>query len=282
MSDQIEVQDPGAIAREMLAGVPLSAADAPPPAVSAETGVDRSSAAASAENGAAGSLTPPAPDAPRDARGHVFRPEFHRLGSDGKPFVNKHGLFMPRGGRKPKNFAPPPPPMAPGESPWSSAEKTAASAPPPVVDEKKKEEPAAAAPTSHADISDNSDDASEVFCRAIYTVTGFAFDAPAECQPRPAEHDNMRRAFAAYLRSKGWKSSAGVGIVLMLAAYLLRVLGKPVPAAKLKSWFADWRANRAKPVEKTTPEKESAPSSAVGPARVVLTPSLDNLSEGSA
>src|SRR5690242_19337298 len=104
MSDQIEIQDPGEVARQMLAGVPTAAPETPP-ATSAAPGAD-AGAAASAEIGVAGSPAIPA-DAPRDRSGQVFRPEIHRALADGKPFVNKRGYFMPvgkNGGRKPKGF----------------------------------------------------------------------------------------------------------------------------------------------------------------------------------
>jgi membrane-bound lytic murein transglycosylase B len=90
----------------------------------------------------------------------------------------------------------------------------------------------------------------------VEVVAGIAFDSPEDCTPPAAEHANMVRAVAAYLRAKGWQAAAGVGILLMFGAYLLRVLRKPKPQAKVREWFS--AATRARDV--TPPEARPAPA----------------------
>jgi hypothetical protein len=91
-------------------------------------------------------------------------------------------------------------------------------------------------------------------------AAGVVFDAPEDCTPPLAEHKNMVRAVAAYVRARGWHIAAGFGLALMFAAYLLRIARKPRPAAKVRAWFSSSRAERARDVTPDT-ARPSAPIS---------------------
>jgi hypothetical protein len=141
---------------------------------------------------------------------------------------------MPRGGRKPAVAAAGTPPGAPAA--------TAASRPPAPSFIPPEEPPAAATeekPTGEAvRIVDHSTDAGEVIARGAQLTAGIVFDAPEDCQATDAEHRHMVEATAAWIRSKGWQAAAGVGVLLMFAAWLLKVLQRPKPQAKFRSWFS--------------------------------------------
>jgi hypothetical protein len=87
-------------------------------------------------------------------------------------------------------------------------------------------------------IVDYSADAGEVIAHGAQLTAGLVFDAPEDCQATAEEHRHMVEATAAWIRSKGWQAAAGVGLVLMFAAWLLKVLQKPKPQAKFRSWFS--------------------------------------------
>lgn len=268
--ENIEVQDPGTVAQEMLAGVPTAA---PAPAVSAVPGVERSPVAASAESGA---------DVPRDIGGHAFRKGFHRENADGTPYKNARGNFMPRGGRH-KGVPNSPPTIAQGEMPWSEAEKTAAAASAPVAEEKKTgTPPPPAAAGVHAENATGTKDAAEVGCRLIYLATGYFVDAPEECQPHPTEHENMRESLASVFRSLGWNPSPRWAFVLMLLGYWARVFAKPKVAENIKKKREQWASDTAKPAEKIAPEATKNTPSTPANATVVTRPNLTALSERSA
>lgn len=155
------------------------------------------------------------------------------------------GRWMPRGGRK--AGAMPAPSASPGASPEPSAPPQPsyipAEEPPPQAS--ADPQPSAPPPPS----VDHSDDAGEVVCSSIEVIAGIVFDAPEDCTPAAAEHKNMVRAVAAYIRAKGWQATAGVGLLLMFGAYLLRVLRKPKPNATIRRWVGlDSAAEEARDV----------------------------------
>lgn len=209
--------------------------------------------------GEAGSIPAPAPASGEvDSAGVVFDPARH---------IHKknphHGRWMPR---KPKRVA-----TSTGAATGAAA---AGSAPPPASFIPAEEPPAAppagepeAAPAPRLEPGpDHSSDAAEVVCRAMQFGLGLAFDAPEACTPTATEHRHMVEATAAYIRAKGWQTAAGLGLFLMFAAWLLKVLQQPKPREKIRSWFIDGRAARAKDV---TPKSDrpaaGAESGATGP-----------------
>lgn len=173
-----------------------------------------------------------------DAKGTPFDPARH------VPRLHpRTGRWMPRGGRKPGVTPPASPP--PGESPAGAPAPSyiPEEEPPPPANEDAK------AGESATPAVDHSDDAGEVVCSSIEVIAGIVFDAPEDCTPAPAEHKNMVRAVAAYIRAKGWQATAGVGILLMFGAYLLRVLRKPKPNATVRRWVGlDKAAEKARDV----------------------------------
>lgn len=242
------------ISADSIAPAALPAPTSPPPVTAGAPAQDI--------GGNTASNAPEAPSPNIDAS----HPSAGTLDSKGTPFdAARHvprlhprtGRWMPRGGRKPgvtppagsapgasqdAPSAPPPPSYIPPEEPApASDEKPGASAepPPPTVD--------------------HSDDAGEVVCSSIEVIAGIVFDSPEDCTPAASEHKNMVRATAAYIRAKGWQASAGVGLLLMFGAYLLRVLRKPKPNATVRRWVGLDRAERAKDV---TPEA-ARPSASV-------------------
>ncbi|MDD2764168.1 MAG: hypothetical protein PHE83_09375 [Opitutaceae bacterium] len=188
---------------------------------------------------------PPVDPLPAPASGEVDR--------HGKPFDParhvhtlhpKTGAWMPR--RKPRAAA-------------ASAGTGAAgspSSPPPAASFIPPEEPPAAPPADTPPPEpavDHSSDAAEVVCRSAQFALGIVFDAPEACTPAVTEHKHMVEATAAYIRAKGWQAAAGVGLVLMFAAWLLKVFQHPKPMAKIRGWFQDAKVNHARDV---TPEGE--------------------------
>lgn len=276
MSDTPNLLDPAAVAAAMMADVPKPSPAEPAPAKPTEP----APAVASAVQPEA-----PASDTPRDDGGNSFRPGFHRENPDGSPFRNRFGRFMPRGGRHKRSApesaggtAPAPANPPPAKSAWSEAERAEASAPPVAEQPAGESAGAAAQPAPAPEVADHSEDAAEVVCLAVYTSTGLLFDAPEDCEPKPAEHTAIRRAVAAYVRAKGWRITGGWGIVVMFAAYLIRVLRKPGPSKKFRSWISDQRAARAKPVAPVPPEA-SEPTATTAARQAPIAATLDNLSE---
>ena len=250
--------NPAATAQEMLADVPrpeTPAAPVEPPAP--PVAPDSATSAPEVD-----SL-----NRPFDAA--KFRPEKDSLGR----WKNL------RGGRKPRAASQnPPADLPPAENAWSAADRADAANATPAAETETASAETPRASARAADAVDRADDAAEVVCRAVYTGAGVVFDAPEDCDPKPAEHENMRKAVAAYNRAKGWAFGAGVGLLLVFAAYLLRTLRKPGPSKNFRAWVSDVRASRAKPVQPETPAGGVQP--APGPV-VTITPTFDGLSERS-
>lgn len=73
----------------------------------------------------------------------------------------------------------------------------------------------------------------------------------------------MVRAFASYIRSKNWQATAGVATLIVLAAWLFRVLQKDKPAAKLRGWLGADKADTA--IDITPAKTVAAPAAPVAP-----------------
>lgn len=202
----------------------------------------------------------------KDARGVPFDPACH--------LNKKHpvsGRWMPKGGRKKKVKGAT---SDVSTSQPSSSEKSAGSGstttPPPsasfIPDEKSvtgqadatgsKSQPA---PDARAEIVDHADDAAEVVTRGAQFGAGLVFDDPDAGKVTDGEHQNMRKATAAYIRTKGWQASAGVALALVFVAWFLRIVNKPGPQAKVKSWLSIGRepAAAASPSKSETAPKET-------------------------
>jgi hypothetical protein len=260
---QPETLSPSAVAAELLAAEPATvpAAPAEPLALPAPA--------------AKAPLPAPEPNAPTDRNGNPFRRGFHRENADGTPFRNKHGFFMPRGGRKPAAApvslpataseppAPTPTPSAPesaAESPWTAAERASAAAP-----ASDPTAPAADQPKPATDAADHCADAAEAVTHALYLVVGAVTGAPDEANPAASEHANLCRSVAAYVRSTGWRGGPLAGAVLAVSAYLLRTLRKPKSAEQVEAWMRSLRKPAPKNV---TPMPQPAPApAAAGPVR---------------
>ncbi|MBW7895163.1 MAG: hypothetical protein H3C27_08615 [Opitutaceae bacterium] len=241
MSESSETQTPPAAAKATSAAA-ITPLDMPQP-----TGPAKPPASTQEGTAPSGSHTPapagstPAPassSAETDSRGTPFDPAKH--------LRKKHpssGVWMPKGGRKPKAAA--------------GAASAGSFIPSEVPPEPAPSEPETKAPSANAEVVDHADDAAEVVCRAAQFTAGIALDAPEDCTPAPAEHANMRRATAGYIRAKGWEASAGVALLLVFAAWLLRIGSKPKPQAKIKGWFQRDLASSEKPREASD---DSAPA----------------------
>ena len=222
--------------------------------------------------------TPPAASrsALRDKR--PFDAARFKSNADGSPFVNRAGFYMPKGGKGAHGSAaapaaevapasapavesapaaaPAPVSAAPSAPAWSEAEKAAAA----------QSVPAEAVPGSGAvpdpDITvDHSADAAEAICGGAYLIAGVTFDASEDATPGKQEHENLRNVTAAWIRSTGWKGGPLAGMLLGWAAYLMRLVRKPKPAAKMREWFGTMK--RAQPVDvETTPVRPAAPKTA--------------------
>lgn len=176
--------------------------------------------------GPAGSTPAPAsiPTGTLDDKGHAFDPARHL------PRKHPHGgHWLPKGGRKPGSVA-------------QAVSKPAdsfipAKAPPAPTGTGLAERNGQESPENGPALVDHSSDAAEVAVRATQFTAGLVLDAPKECEASPAEHKHMVNATAAYIRSKGWQTAAGVGLLLMFAAWILKVLQQPKPREKVKSWF---------------------------------------------
>ena len=244
--------DPLTVAAELLANAPKPSDETPVATAPAPTQPEASQPSPVATEAQAASTAATA-DQPRDKFGHAFRPGFHRTNADGTPYISARGLYMPRGGKRPRAATAAPAETAPvmpdASGAWSAADKATAAAQPEPEPGQTAAQPAPAQQTG----PDTSEAAAEVFCRGLYAVLGFALECPEDVTPGKAEHDNMQRATAAYIRAKGWTATAGWGVLLMFAAYLLRLITRPGPSAKVKAWLADWKVRRAKPVTPTTP-----------------------------
>ncbi len=178
------------------------------------------------------------PNAERDAGGVPFDSARHL------PRKHPHsGRWMPKGGRKPgASSAATSSASSPGASsnvsrPAPASFIPAAPPPPPAGEVVTTEAAPAPAADARAEVVDHSDDAAEVACRAAQFAAGVVLDSPEDCTPPPAEHKHMVKATAAYIRSKGWQATAGIGLALMFGAWLLRVLSRPKPMGKVRGWL---------------------------------------------
>lgn len=166
---------------------------------------------------------------------------------------------------------------------WTEAEKAAAGAIPPQSDPSAASaQPGGATAQANAELIDSTEDAAEVWTRATYFGVGMLFKMPEESTPSKAEHEQLRRVAAAYLRSLGFKGSARVAVLLAFAAYLLRFVNKPAAAAKVQAWAVSWKAWLLKkpPAPQSTAAaaaaRSPAPSSPRAPS---LSPALTSFSE---
>lgn len=230
---------------------------------------------------------PITPDGRIDKGGKIFDPGHHKANPDGTPFLNKHGRFMPIGGRKklgaaanvrPENAPPQREPVraetsapmvdapaAPAPTPpaWSEADRAAAAAPAP--------EAASAGATGAAPAAavgqDQSDDAAEVFTNTLYFTVGVLIGSTDEATPEKSEHENFCKAASAYIRTTGWKGTAFTCFALRICAYLLRVARKPKASETVQGWLNNFKNKKKPPVAaepvKPSPEQEAKPANAV-------------------
>lgn len=200
-----------------------------------------------------------------DAKGTAFDPSKH---SGAKH--RQTGAWMPRSPGRRRKAAPAvaedsPRPAEPvrsdlppaAETAWSAEERAAAEAPggfPP---------PEAAAAASEP--VDRSTDAAEAVTSALYLVMGAVTGAPDEAVPTAAEHSQLCRSVAAYIRSTGWNGGPLAGMILGLSAWALRTLRKPKSAAAVQKWMEELRRPRAKNVTPPKPAAESPKPAAAAP-----------------
>ena len=212
---------------------------------------------------------------------------------DGTPFVNRQGYYMPKGGKKPLRvytavgsevpsavpMTPPAEPDQPAPEVLPVAEPSPAPAAAPVAPEvpawSAAEQAEAgkaaagsgmpgAAPAPDAETGvDNSADAADVGCNVLYFIVGLIFDAHEEATPGKAEHENFVRTAAAYIRTTGWRATAGIAFLLRCLAYVLSVMRKPKAAAKVREYVNDMMGRG--PMKNVTP-KPDEPAPAAAPA----------------
>lgn len=172
------------------------------------------------------------------------------------------GRWMPKGGRRPKS------PAASSRPGVEQPSYIPASVPPapPSPDSVKTitDEIPSAAQSTAAD--DQADAAGECAARALQFAAGIVFDSPDDCTPPGPEHRSMVRAFAAYIRAKGWQGTAGTSVFLVIVAWVLRVLMKEKPRAAIRGWIDHAKAKAARDV--TPPDAAPAPSSSAVNPRV--------------
>lgn len=213
---------------EIVSAAEITPADMPTPTATASHSPQGGTVPGEVHNlAAAGSTPAPAPTvAPGtlDDKGHPFDPARHL------PRKNRiGGHWMPRGGRKPgspaKADSRPVESFIPATVPATTLDMSAAEIN--ALDSAKK----------GTEPLDYSADAGEVASRAVQLTAGIVLKAPKETVASPAEHKHMVEATAAYIRSKNWQAAAGVGLVLMFAAWLLKVLQQPGPQATVSGWL---------------------------------------------
>ncbi len=204
---------------------------------------------------------PPAPPKPGDLdeHGHAYDPAKH---IPVKSRTTK--TWMARGGRKKKSALPgaaspansvqPGPAAAPD---FSELKKILESGPAETEAAGTKKEETPDGPTI-----DHSTDAAEVACRVAQFTAGLILDAPDDTTPPNGEHKHMVDATAAYIRFKGWHAVAGIGLALMFAAWLLKVLQKPKPRETVRRWFRG--GDEANAVNVTPEDSRPAPSTNAG------------------
>lgn len=207
----------------------------------------------------------------KDKAGRVFDSKRFRNNPDGTPYVNGKGLFMPRGGRKPKGAGVPGSapvislPVPPVADAWSTADRAAAATPPPVA---QTGEPAASAqPQTAQPPVGSSSDAAEVGCRAAYTLAGMLVGTPKQAVPPSAEHKNYVETAAKYIDYRGWRFVGGLALALMGLAYILRLISLPEVKESLRKKYG-WgepEPRNVTPEATVEPEKSEAPPPAAVP-----------------
>lgn len=231
----------------------ITAAAITPPDMPAPTGPTPSAQEGTAPSGIinpapAGSTPDSAPTAvipgTLDDKGHAFDPARHL------PRKHPHGgHWLPKGGRKPRAIpVQPAPSFIPDRVPDEKVQATDNPAPPATAD--------------HAA------DAGEVIARATQLTAGVILDAPKETTASASEHKHMVEATAAYIRAKGWQTAAGVGLILMFAAWLLKVLQQPAPQAKVRSWFSGGQPRNVTPEPSASAPRPADNASADLPAGI--------------
>jgi len=206
-----------------------------------------------------------------DTAGRIFDPKLFRRHHDGTPFRNVQGEFMPRGARKNSNgsngstdlpahqekngTAPSAEEVSPGQGPipstpeinaWGATERRQASGipePAPAPPSPEATPPGASVPAPPIGI-DTSEDAAELATRTLYFTAGCFFGDMEEATPDKLEHENLRQSAAAYIRTLGWRGTAGTLMLVRVAAYLLKVARKPKGAATVKKWLEDFKTRR--------------------------------------
>jgi len=150
------------------------------------------------------------------------------------------GRWMPRGGRRPKSSS-----SAASGAGGVSYIPPEVPAPPPSSEDAKTPGASSADAARSAESEDQADAAGECAARALQFSAGVVFDAPDDCTPAGPEHRGMVRAFAAYIRAKGWQGTAGTAVFLVIAAWLLRVLTKEKPRSTIRGWIDHAKAKAA-------------------------------------
>ncbi|MFT3870465.1 MAG: hypothetical protein QM715_18605 [Nibricoccus sp.] len=210
----------------------------------------------------------------KDRAGREFDAKRFRTNPDGSPYLNGKGLFMPRGGRKPKGATLPgsapiaSPAVSPAADPWSASDRAAAATPPPVAQPGEPE--ASAQPQGAPPPVGSSTDAAEVGCRVAYTLTGLALGVPEESTPPAAEHKNYVETVAKYFDYRGWRFVGGVALCFLAAAYVLRLISKPKVEKRLRDLFGGSSEPELKnvtpaPEISAEPEKSKVPPPAAVP-----------------
>ena len=235
---------------ETVNAADITPQDMPTPTAPATTSPQQGGTAPGAIHppASAGSTPAPAPTvAPGtlDDQGHPFDPARH--------LPRKHprgGHWLPKGGRTPGS------PAKAAAAPMASF--IPAKVPSPLPDPSEPEPNGPESPRAASAAVDYSADAGEVAARAVQLSAGIVLKAPKETTASPAEHRHMVEATAAYIRSKNWQAAAGVGLVLMFAAWLLKVLQQPGPQATVSGWLKP-EPEPARPAPSGTPGRP-APS----------------------
>ena len=175
----------------------------------------------------------PAGNAEVDGRGVPFDPARH--------LPRKHpktGVWLPKGGRKPKAQVSPGSSSSPLPAGGSAADVSTPGADQSagsfIADEKTALPPAespvgSAAPDAQVEVVDHADDAAEIITRGAQFGAGLVFDDPDAGTVPAGEHKHMTKATAAYIRAKNWQASAGVALFLVFAAWFLKIVNKPGP-----------------------------------------------------
>jgi|JI10StandDraft_1071094.scaffolds.fasta_scaffold111619_4 hypothetical protein len=260
MSDQAPVSVPASA---------LTPTDMPTPTAPVSTSQQGGTAPSEVHNLApAGSTPAPAPTVATgtlDDCGRAFDPARH--------LPRKHprgGHWLPKGGRKPG--------AATKATPAAVASFIPAKVPAALIDPSAPQINEMESPRPAAPGVDHAADAGEVAARAVQLTAGIVLKAPKETTASPAEHRHMVEATAAYIRSKNWQAAAGVGLLLMFGAWLLKVLQQPGPHATVSGWLKG-EAPPAPP-SPATPAAPARPAPAATPGpQSDLPPNLPPLAQ---